>query len=60
MAAEIMAVPIADVGKLLAAATDDRYRVAVLLASDPKRSIRHRLAVLAERPERQQPAHPAA
>src|ERR1700759_3710672 len=34
MAAEIMAVPIADVGKLLAAATDARYRVAVLMASE--------------------------
>jgi integrase len=34
MAAEIIAVPIADVGKLLAAATDARYRVAVLLASE--------------------------
>jgi integrase len=34
MAAEIIAVPIADVGKLLAAVTDARYRVAVLLASE--------------------------
>jgi integrase len=36
MAAEIIAVPIADVRKLLAAATDDRYRVAVLLASEAR------------------------
>jgi integrase len=34
MAAEIVSVPSADVAKLIAACTDDRYKVAVLLASE--------------------------
>lgn len=34
MSPDIVAVPIADVGKLIAAATDERYQVAVLLASE--------------------------
>ncbi len=34
MSAEIVAVPAGDVAKLIAAATDDRYKVAVLLASE--------------------------
>lgn len=34
MSAEIVAVPAADVAKLIAACTDDRYRAAVLLASE--------------------------
>ena len=34
MSSEIIAVPAADVAKLLVAATDDRYRVAVLLATE--------------------------
>jgi integrase len=34
MSPDIVAVPIAEVGKLIASATDERYRVAVLLASE--------------------------
>jgi integrase len=34
MSPDIVAVPIAEVGKLIASATDERYQVAVLLASE--------------------------